>query len=93
MPNWGSQGFALVYDVTKRSTMEDLEAIKELVWKIKKATKKNPPPIILIGNKTDMPGREVGSRSQCVSSPCSMFRKGADGSWSRQSEGVESDVC
>ena len=39
--------------------MEDLEPIKELVWKIKKATNKKPPPILLIGNKTDMPGREV----------------------------------
>eukprot|EP00730_Choanoeca_flexa_P016418 TRINITY_DN7745_c0_g1_i3.p1 TRINITY_DN7745_c0_g1~~TRINITY_DN7745_c0_g1_i3.p1 ORF type:complete len:178 (+),score=39.58 TRINITY_DN7745_c0_g1_i3:261-794(+) len=53
------QGFVLVYDVTKKSTLEDLEPIKEMVWKIKKGTAKKPPPLLLIGNKTDMNGREV----------------------------------
>jgi GTPase SAR1 family protein len=60
-----AQGFVLVYDVTKKSTLEDLEPIKEMVWKIKKATNKKPPPILLIGNKTDMPGREVRWMQAC----------------------------
>eukprot|EP01147_Barroeca_monosierra_P006450 gene6450-302_t len=53
------QGFLLVYDVTKKSTFDDLEAIKNKVWQTKKATKKKPPPMAVIGNKCDMEGREV----------------------------------
>lgn len=53
------KGFILVYDVTKKTTFEDVDSIKEMVWRIKKSTKKNPAPILLIGNKTDVDGREV----------------------------------
>ncbi|EGD73487.1 hypothetical protein PTSG_05191 [Salpingoeca rosetta] len=53
------QGFILVYDVTKKSTFDDLEAIKDKVWQTKKATKKRPPPMLVVGNKVDVDGREV----------------------------------
>eukprot|EP00055_Hartaetosiga_balthica_P014669 m.81927 g.81927 ORF g.81927 m.81927 type:complete len:178 (+) comp8661_c0_seq1:38-571(+) len=53
------QGFVLVYDVTKKQTFEDLTAIKDKVWNTKKCSKKNAPPMVVIGNKTDVEGREV----------------------------------
>lgn len=54
------QGFILVYDVTKKSSFQGLQAIKDLVWKTKKATSvKNAPPMMIVGNKIDDPAREV----------------------------------
>eukprot|EP00038_Savillea_parva_P009979 m.187084 g.187084 ORF g.187084 m.187084 type:complete len:181 (-) comp16973_c0_seq1:38-580(-) len=52
-------GFILVYDVTKRTSFEGLDAIKEMVWRVKKAKPKQPPPMVIAGNKIDMPDREV----------------------------------
>lgn len=53
------QGFILVYDVTKKTSFEGMTGIKDLVFKTTKTTAKNPPPMIVVGNKTDDPDREV----------------------------------
>lgn len=53
------QGFVLVYDVTKKSTYEGLQEIKNLVWKVKGASGSNAPPMMVIGNKVDQAEREV----------------------------------
>eukprot|EP00039_Didymoeca_costata_P011031 m.151275 g.151275 ORF g.151275 m.151275 type:complete len:181 (-) comp15037_c1_seq4:117-659(-) len=53
------QGFILVYDVTKKSSFDNLEALKDLVLKTKKCTAKNAPPMVVVGNKIDDPDREV----------------------------------
>jgi len=37
------QGFVLVYDVTKKTSFEGLEAIKSMIWKVK--VRNEPPPI------------------------------------------------
>ena len=47
------QGFLLVYDITKKSTFEDLENIKKKVWEVKKSSAKKPAPMLLLGNKAD----------------------------------------
>lgn len=52
------QGFVLVYDVTKKSSFEGLDAIKSMIWKVK-AVKKKPPPMLVVANKIDESDREV----------------------------------
>lgn len=52
------QGFILVYDVTKKTSFEGLEAIKSMIWKVK-AVKKRSPPMVIAGNKVDETDREV----------------------------------
>ena len=37
------KGFILVYDVTKKTSFEGLEAIKSMIWKVK--VRNEPPPI------------------------------------------------
>eukprot|EP00041_Stephanoeca_diplocostata_P009907 m.156643 g.156643 ORF g.156643 m.156643 type:complete len:182 (-) comp17944_c0_seq3:499-1044(-) len=55
------QGFVLVYDVTKKTSFDGLDAIKDMVWATKKVTnKKSAPPMIVVANKTDQKdNREV----------------------------------
>lgn len=52
-------GFILVYDVTKKSSFDGLDAIKEMVWRVKKTKPKKPPPMVVAGNKIDIGDREV----------------------------------
>ena len=54
----GSKGAVLVYDVTGRMSFENLDAwLKELSGAVKKK-----PPMILVGNKMDLPNRVVSSK-------------------------------
>ncbi|KAM3838582.1 GTP-binding protein Di-Ras3 [Vipera latastei] len=51
--------FVLVYSVTSRQSVEELQAIYEQICQIKGDVQK--VPIILVGNKSDDPQREVGT--------------------------------
>lgn len=51
--------FVLVYSVTSRQSVEELQAIYEQICQIKGDVHK--VPIILVGNKSDDPQREVGT--------------------------------
>lgn len=52
-------GFILVYDVTKQTSFDGLDAIREMVCRVKKSKPKKPPPMVVVGNKVDIPDREV----------------------------------
>jgi len=54
-----SSGFLLVYDVTKQTSFEGLDSIKEMVWRVKGVKGKKTPPMVVAGNKCDIKDREV----------------------------------
>ncbi|KAK9457944.1 ras family-domain-containing protein [Dipodascopsis uninucleata] len=48
------QGFLLVYSVTDRSSLIELEQLHEQIVRIKDASGKSSVPIVLVGNKCDL---------------------------------------
>eukprot|EP01113_Clastostelium_recurvatum_P008273 TRINITY_DN13892_c0_g1_i3.p1 TRINITY_DN13892_c0_g1~~TRINITY_DN13892_c0_g1_i3.p1 ORF type:complete len:190 (+),score=65.76 TRINITY_DN13892_c0_g1_i3:444-1013(+) len=52
------QGFALVYSVTDRNSFDEVVLFRE---QILRAKDKNTVPMVLIGNKSDLPDREVAT--------------------------------
>ncbi|KYQ92134.1 Ras GTPase [Tieghemostelium lacteum] len=52
------QGFLLVYDITKRSTYEEITTFVEQIKRVKETQK---VPIVLVGNKTDLEKHRVVS--------------------------------
>ncbi|CAF3436626.1 unnamed protein product [Rotaria socialis] len=59
------QGFVLVYSITSQATFNDLNEFYDRIMRIKDTELHGQPPLILVGNKSDLEdervvGREVG---------------------------------
>ncbi|CAF0900248.1 unnamed protein product [Rotaria sp. Silwood1] len=59
------QGFVLVYSITSQATFNDLQGYYDRIMRVKDTEINGLPPIILVGNKSDLEdervvGREVG---------------------------------
>lgn len=54
-----SDGLLLVYDVTSRMSFEEVIALYEQCLGLKESTPEDPIPMILVGNKSDLPQREI----------------------------------
>ncbi|CAF0749767.1 unnamed protein product [Rotaria sordida] len=59
------QGFVLVYSITSRATFNDLQGYYDRIMRVKDTEINGQPPLILVGNKSDLEdervvGREVG---------------------------------
>ncbi|UJR20888.1 hypothetical protein I4U23_023997 [Adineta vaga] len=67
-------GFVLVYSITSQATFNDLDDFYERIYRIKDAEIYGLPPLILVGNKSDLEdervvgrqtGQELGRRWKC----------------------------
>ena len=58
------QGFILVYSITSRESLEDVQRIRDQILKIKRC---KDIPIVLVGNKNDLSGERVVSRYEGTS--------------------------
>lgn len=48
------QGFLLVYDVTSRTTFEEVVKFREQIYKVQDKDESEKIPIVLVGNKCDL---------------------------------------
>jgi len=54
-----SQGFLLVYSIASRGTFEEIKLIKDQIMRVKECDDGTKLPLVLVGNKTDMPSRLI----------------------------------
>ena len=55
------QGFLLVFSITSRSSLEELSELREQIIRIKDD---EHVPIVIVGNKSDLEGNRMVSRSK-----------------------------
>ncbi len=58
------QGFLLVFSITSRSSLDELQELREQIIRIKDDEN---VPIVIVGNKSDLEGDRMVSRSKAFS--------------------------
>eukprot|EP01114_Cavostelium_apophysatum_P018160 TRINITY_DN5559_c0_g1_i2.p1 TRINITY_DN5559_c0_g1~~TRINITY_DN5559_c0_g1_i2.p1 ORF type:complete len:123 (+),score=25.02 TRINITY_DN5559_c0_g1_i2:339-707(+) len=53
------KGFLIVYDVTSRTTFEEVVALREQIYRVQDKDLTAKIPIVLCGNKCDLPDKQV----------------------------------
>lgn len=61
---WGAQGFLLVYDITNRHSMEELQSFFKRIQEIKQTAEGQEIPCVVIGNKMDLEAHRQVHKSE-----------------------------
>ncbi|XP_065198606.1 GTPase KRas isoform X2 [Sycon ciliatum] len=57
------EGFLLVFAVNSQRSFEDINSYREQILRVKDASETDGVPMILVGNKCDLPKREVDTKT------------------------------